>query len=149
MLLWEGLVWVDPGSCRGPRLGEMERTYWDPKCRSSGGPHQWKWWANNHFHHITFSSIITCLKLCVSCYITGYYLYIKSSSHSRMGDTAHLKSPLSPPTGPDGYCFTFWYHMFGTTVGSLRMSIYDISSNHITSVRLTQITLSWHFYGFF
>ncbi|KAL1280451.1 hypothetical protein QQF64_015051 [Cirrhinus molitorella] len=64
----------------------------------------------------------------------GYYLYIKSSSHSRTGDTAYLKSPLSPPTGPEGYCFTFWYHMFGATVGSLRMSVYDISSDHITSM---------------
>ncbi|XP_067219288.1 MAM and LDL-receptor class A domain-containing protein 1 isoform X1 [Chanodichthys erythropterus] len=62
----------------------------------------------------------------------GYYLYINSSSHGRTGAMAHLKSPLSPPTEPDGYCFTFWYHMFGATVGSLRMSIYDISSNHIT-----------------
>ncbi|XP_056333186.1 MAM and LDL-receptor class A domain-containing protein 1 isoform X2 [Danio aesculapii] len=64
----------------------------------------------------------------------GYYLYIKSSSHDETGASAHLKSPLSPPTGPDGYCFTFWFHMFGTTVGSLRMSVFDISSNHVTSM---------------
>lgn len=72
-------------------------------------------------------------------------MYINSSSHGRTGEMAHLKSPLSPPTEPDGYCFTFWYHMFGATVGSLRMSIYDISSNHITLVRLTRIIFSWDF----
>uniref|UniRef100_A0A4W6EYR6 Si:ch211-106h4.4 n=1 Tax=Lates calcarifer TaxID=8187 RepID=A0A4W6EYR6_LATCA len=34
---------------------------------------------------------------------------------------AQLKSSLLPPAGEKGYCFTFWYHMFGATVGSLRM----------------------------
>lgn len=58
MLLWEGLVWVDPGSCRGPRLGEMEWTDWDSKYRSFGWPHQWKGWARNHFHLIRVRSII-------------------------------------------------------------------------------------------
>ncbi|XP_073714301.1 apical endosomal glycoprotein [Misgurnus anguillicaudatus] len=64
----------------------------------------------------------------------GYYLYITSSIHNRTGDTAQLKSPLSPPSGPDGYCFTFWYHMFGVHAGSLKVSTYDISSNHKTLI---------------
>lgn len=62
----------------------------------------------------------------------GYYLYITSSIYNRTGARAQLKSPLSPPSGPDGYCFSFWYHMFGANVGSLRMSIYDTSSNYVT-----------------
>ncbi|TRY97688.1 hypothetical protein DNTS_035488 [Danionella cerebrum] len=64
----------------------------------------------------------------------GYYLYIKNSSDDNRGGWAHLKSPLSPPTAAGGYCFTFWYHMFGATVGTLRMSIFDFSTKHITSV---------------
>lgn len=55
------------------------------------------------------------------CCLTGKYLYIKSSAPSAKGDTAQLKSPMLPPAGEMGYCLTFWYHMFGATVGSLRM----------------------------
>ncbi|KAK1879509.1 MAM and LDL-receptor class A domain containing protein 1 [Dissostichus eleginoides] len=51
----------------------------------------------------------------------GKYLYIESSAPSVKGDKAQLKSLLLPPAGGKGYCFTFWYHMFGATVGSLKM----------------------------
>ncbi|KAM9349890.1 apical endosomal glycoprotein [Symphorus nematophorus] len=51
----------------------------------------------------------------------GKYLYIKSSPPSAKGNLAQLKSPLLPPAGKNGYCFTFWHHMFGATVGGLRM----------------------------
>ncbi|KAM7379552.1 hypothetical protein PAMP_005098 [Pampus punctatissimus] len=51
----------------------------------------------------------------------GKYLYIKSSLPSVKGNMAQFKSSLLPPAGEKGYCFTFWYHMFGATVGSLRM----------------------------
>ncbi|KAM8850746.1 MAM and LDL-receptor class A domain-containing protein 1 isoform 2-T2 [Spinachia spinachia] len=51
----------------------------------------------------------------------GKYVYIKSSRPSVKGDVAQLKSTLLPPAGDRGYCFTFWYHMFGATAGSLRM----------------------------
>ncbi|XP_059201290.1 MAM and LDL-receptor class A domain-containing protein 1-like [Centropristis striata] len=51
----------------------------------------------------------------------GKYLYIESSPPSVKRNTAQLKSLLLPPAGENGYCFTFWYHMFGATVGSLRM----------------------------
>ncbi|KAM4729149.1 apical endosomal glycoprotein [Anableps anableps] len=52
---------------------------------------------------------------------TGKYLYIESSHPSQKENTAQLKSLLLPPGGQKGYCFTFWYHMFGATVGSLKM----------------------------
>ncbi|XP_056247108.1 MAM and LDL-receptor class A domain-containing protein 1 [Seriola aureovittata] len=51
----------------------------------------------------------------------GTYLYIESSLPSVKGNKAQLKSPLLPPAGEKGYCLTFWYHMFGATVGSLRI----------------------------
>lgn len=52
---------------------------------------------------------------------TGKYLHIESSPPSVKGNIAQLKSSLLPPAGEVGYCFTFWYHMFGATVGSLKM----------------------------
>ncbi|KAF7668436.1 hypothetical protein LDENG_00014610 [Lucifuga dentata] len=52
---------------------------------------------------------------------TGKYLHIESSPPSIKENIAQLKSFLLPPTGEVGYCFTFWYHMFGATVGSLKM----------------------------
>ncbi|XP_068593728.1 MAM and LDL-receptor class A domain-containing protein 1 isoform X2 [Cebidichthys violaceus] len=51
----------------------------------------------------------------------GKYIYIKSSRPSVKGNMAQLKSLMLPPAGEQGYCFTFWYHMFGSTAGSLRM----------------------------
>nr|XP_020447005.1 MAM and LDL-receptor class A domain-containing protein 1-like isoform X2 [Monopterus albus] len=51
----------------------------------------------------------------------GKYIFIKSSPPSVKGNMAQLKSPLLPPAGEKGYCLTFWYHMFGATVGSLRI----------------------------
>ncbi|MBN3307353.1 MLRP2 protein, partial [Amia calva] len=54
---------------------------------------------------------------------SGYFLYIESSTPRREGDVAQLKSPLLASSGPSGYCLTFWYHMFGATVGTLRMYI--------------------------
>ncbi|XP_034411292.1 MAM and LDL-receptor class A domain-containing protein 2 [Cyclopterus lumpus] len=51
----------------------------------------------------------------------GKYIYIKSSRPSVKGNMAQLKSLLLPPAGEQGYCFTFWYHVFGATAGSLRM----------------------------
>lgn len=61
------------------------------------------------------------LEIAVVLCLTGRYLYIKSSPPSVKGNMAQLKSSLLPPAGEKGYCFTFWYHMFGATVGSLRM----------------------------
>ncbi|AWP03839.1 putative apical endosomal glycoprotein-like [Scophthalmus maximus] len=55
----------------------------------------------------------------------GKYLYIKSSAPSVKGNVAQLKSALLPPAGEKGYCLTFWYHMFGTTVGSLKMYLHS------------------------
>ncbi|KAK1787196.1 hypothetical protein P4O66_017048 [Electrophorus voltai] len=58
----------------------------------------------------------------------GYYLYVESSSPRKKGDVAQLKSPLLPPAGQDGYCLSFWYHMFGATVGSLKILLQNSGS---------------------
>lgn len=51
----------------------------------------------------------------------GKYLYLNTSSASKKGNKAQLKSSVLPPAGEHGYCFSFWYHMFGPTVGSMKV----------------------------
>ncbi|KAI4891478.1 hypothetical protein NFI96_023830, partial [Prochilodus magdalenae] len=58
----------------------------------------------------------------------GYYVYIESSTPNRKGQVAQLKSPLLPPAGEKGYCLKFWYHMFGATVGSLKLFLQKTDS---------------------
>ncbi|KAK7111364.1 MAM and LDL-receptor class A domain-containing protein 1-like [Littorina saxatilis] len=48
-----------------------------------------------------------------------YYLYVESS-RTRPNDTATLRSGQISGQFP-GYCLQFWYHMYGTTVGTLRL----------------------------
>ncbi|KAM8838449.1 MAM and LDL-receptor class A domain-containing protein 2 isoform 2-T2 [Synchiropus picturatus] len=52
---------------------------------------------------------------------TGSYLYMESSPPTAKGSVARLKSSPLPPAGEEGYCLSFWYHMSGATVGSLRI----------------------------
>ncbi|KAL3270817.1 hypothetical protein HHI36_021338 [Cryptolaemus montrouzieri] len=49
----------------------------------------------------------------------GYYMYIESSSRNE-NDTARLISPVYDKTMNDT-CFQFFYHMYGITLGSLRV----------------------------
>eukprot|EP00795_Rhopilema_esculentum_P012712 gene12712-3431_t len=49
----------------------------------------------------------------------GYYMYIETSSPRRQGDKARFLSPVRSPT--TGSCLAFWYHMYGTTIGSLSL----------------------------
>ncbi|XP_077580663.1 MAM and LDL-receptor class A domain-containing protein 2 [Stigmatopora nigra] len=53
----------------------------------------------------------------------GYYIYVDSAvGHS--GDAAFLISDVFQPT-TRGRCLTFWYHMFGPDVGTLRVYVND------------------------
>ncbi|XP_069693713.1 uncharacterized protein [Periplaneta americana] len=55
----------------------------------------------------------------------GYYMFIESSSPRMENDTARLYSPVytSQLTASQPSCFTFWYHMYGATTGSLHVYI--------------------------
>ncbi|XP_017760283.1 PREDICTED: MAM and LDL-receptor class A domain-containing protein 2-like [Eufriesea mexicana] len=50
----------------------------------------------------------------------GYYMYIEASGRL-VNDTARLISPMYNASYTDGGCFSFWYHMFGATVGALNV----------------------------
>ncbi|XP_072296914.1 MAM and LDL-receptor class A domain-containing protein 2 [Eucyclogobius newberryi] len=79
----------------------------------------------------------------------GKYLYLNTSSAGEKGRKAQLKSMVLPPAGEEGHCLSFWYHMFGPTVGSLRMFsqttdtfekvlVWQKSGNHGDQWRLMQ-----------
>ncbi len=48
----------------------------------------------------------------------GIYLYIESSDINNNGDTAWL---ISEHFEPGQYCFVFWYHLYGTGMGTLNV----------------------------
>lgn len=86
---------------------------------------------------ILYHNILVYLSTCISP--LGYYLYLESSHPSKAGEMAQLNSPLVPPAGQHGYCLTVWYHMFGATVGSLKVFVKTIETGTKTLVSL-QIT---------
>ncbi|XP_012148151.2 uncharacterized protein LOC100878685 isoform X1 [Megachile rotundata] len=50
----------------------------------------------------------------------GYYLYIEASGRLE-NDTARIISPIYNASYTDDGCFSFWYHMFGGTIGVLNV----------------------------
>lgn len=67
----------------------------------------------------------------IACVIVGYYMYIETSSPRVNGDDARLFSPfyLAPVATCD---FSFWYHMYGSTVGRLDVNV--VTSSNSTRV---------------
>ncbi|ESO97870.1 hypothetical protein LOTGIDRAFT_152977 [Lottia gigantea] len=52
----------------------------------------------------------------------GQYLFIESSRPRKVNEKARLLSETFAPTGSSSMCMRFWYHMYGRTVGTLRIS---------------------------
>ncbi|XP_070151654.1 uncharacterized protein [Polyergus mexicanus] len=50
----------------------------------------------------------------------GHYLYIEASGRL-VNDTARIISPLYNSSLTESGCFSFWYHMYGATIGSLNI----------------------------
>ena len=46
-------------------------------------------------------------------------MYIETSSPRTRGQKARFVSPMRQPT--TGSCFAYWYHMYGSTIGSLTL----------------------------
>ncbi|CAH3118157.1 unnamed protein product [Pocillopora meandrina] len=80
----------------------------------------------------------------------GYYLYIETSSPRSKGHKAWLVSPQFKST--NGRCLQFWYHMYGSTIGTLNVlllqnktrssPIWSLSSNQGDIWRVAQVTLN-------
>lgn len=54
-------------------------------------------------------------------------MYIESSAPRRQGDKARLVSPKFPAT--TGKCLTFWFHMYGPSIGIL--NVYQSTYNRL------------------
>ncbi|XP_067654505.1 MAM and LDL-receptor class A domain-containing protein 2-like [Haliotis asinina] len=53
----------------------------------------------------------------------GTYAYIETSAPRKPGENARLTSETFKPTGQNTtYCYSFWYHMYGTSVGTLMVN---------------------------
>nr|XP_031841867.1 uncharacterized protein LOC116431082 [Nomia melanderi] len=50
----------------------------------------------------------------------GHYLYIEASGRL-VNETARIVSPIYKASYTDGGCFSFWYHMFGASIGALNV----------------------------
>ncbi|KAH9494982.1 hypothetical protein Btru_018318 [Bulinus truncatus] len=61
--------------------------------------------------------------------IRGHYMYIETSSPRVAGDVARMLSPVYPAT--DGCCLKYWYHMYGSTVGTLSLYLRDVRGNDL------------------
>ncbi|MBN3035069.1 MAG: hypothetical protein JW861_05740 [Bacteroidales bacterium] len=56
---------------------------------------------------------------------SGYYLYTESSSPNYPSKRADLVSPKFDLSGLSDAQATFWYHMYGTAMGTLHLDLYD------------------------
>lgn len=50
-------------------------------------------------------------------------MYIETSAPRKQGDKARLLSEDFSPTTSRGRCVKFWYHMYGNTIGTLRLLV--------------------------
>ena len=50
-------------------------------------------------------------------------MYIETSAPRQQGDKARLLSEEFSPTSSSGRCVKFFYHMFGNTIGTLRVLV--------------------------
>uniref|UniRef100_A0A1B6MVJ5 MAM domain-containing protein n=2 Tax=Graphocephala atropunctata TaxID=36148 RepID=A0A1B6MVJ5_9HEMI len=55
-------------------------------------------------------------------------MYLETSSPRLENDTARLFSPVFPAPSSPNSCFTFWYHMYGLTTGSLNVYLHHHDS---------------------
>ena len=71
----------------------------------------------------------------------GYYMFIEASAPRVAGDKARLLSQVYPPLNSNK-CFTFYYHMRGSDVGSLNVYLLLNQSSDTFSTEALMWTLS-------
>lgn len=62
---------------------------------------------------------------------SGFYVYTEASTSNNGSPdkTANLQSPCIDLTGSSSATLSFWYHMFGTSLGTLNVEVADDCSN--------------------
>ena len=71
-------------------------------------------------------SVPLCVLLSKHCDVyhsSGNYYYVEASSPAQEGNKAWLLSNKFPATA--GRCLSFWYHMYGSSIGSLNVYLVD------------------------
>ena len=76
-------------------------------------PPVWKQWM--------LASLQVCFKVAWFCF-SGHYMFIETSAPRIRGDNALLLSPQHPASSGD-VCVTFYYHMHGSTIGTLNLRV--------------------------
>ena len=76
-------------------------------------------------------------------------MFIETSSPRRRGDKARLLGPIEKATS--GQCLEFWYHMLGSSIGTLNVytkmgsnlgrAVWTISSNQGDEWLIAQVTM--------
>ena len=54
-------------------------------------------------------------------HFSGSYIFIETSAPRRRGQKALLHSALFSPTGSTTKCLRFWYHMYGSQMGTMNI----------------------------
>ncbi|XP_013393210.1 MAM and LDL-receptor class A domain-containing protein 2-like, partial [Lingula anatina] len=81
----------------------------------------------------------------------GRYVYIETSSPRKVNDSANLISPTYPGLRGGKICLTFWYHMYGTHIGTLNVklntgssstTIWSLSGNQGNQWIINQVTIA-------
>ena len=80
-------------------------------------------------------------------FIAGLYFYIEASDRA-MGDVARLVSPRIQSNG-NSTCMVFYYHLYGHSIGSLRVKVGDqvlwqLSSNQGDSWHKATVSLNFN-----
>ncbi|CAM4935869.1 unnamed protein product [Rotaria socialis] len=64
----------------------------------------------------------------------GKYLMIETSLPTKPGDRARLRSLIFDGTNGDAKCFRFWFHMYGDSIGTLNVYVFDGTYKRIWSL---------------
>lgn len=72
----------------------------------------------------------------------GHYIFIESSAPRVKGDVARLASEIFPPK-QTASCLSFFYHMYGADIGSLRVYI----STNATGNSISTEAMLWRLDG--
>ena len=77
-------------------------------------------------HFCRLHAFLHALFLSVLLALPGFYMFIESSAPRVRGDNALFLSPQHPASSGD-VCVTFYYSMYGRTVGTLNLRVRCLS----------------------
>ncbi|XP_022088962.1 MAM and LDL-receptor class A domain-containing protein 1-like isoform X2 [Acanthaster planci] len=73
---------------------------------------------------------------------SGAYVYLESSRKAGGSRAVLLSPPVQRSHERSRWCFSFWYNMFGSQIGSLRVFAYSTQTGHNLTTKLPMFSLS-------